>query len=130
MTFDQLAIWYLDQDPVKELASYYIIEKKLEIFNSFYVFVYNNKPSKAFTRSLTSACKDAGITYGRFVEGGFIFHDLRHTINTNMKKAGVDESVIMAITGHSTREMFDRYNTVDRQDIKKATDFYSAFVSK
>ena len=25
----------------------------------------------------------------------------------------VPESVIMEITGHSTREMFDRYNTVD-----------------
>ena len=29
------------------------------------------------------------------------------------------ESVIMEITGHSTREMFDRYNTVD-QDGKRA----------
>ena len=36
MTFDQLAKWYLAQDPVKELASFYIIEKKLEIFNSFF----------------------------------------------------------------------------------------------
>jgi len=33
-----------------------------------------------------------------------------------MRKAGVAESVIMAITGHSTREMFDRYNTVDYDD--------------
>ncbi len=33
--------------------------------------------------------------------------------NTNMRKAGVEESAIMAITGHSTRQMFDRYNTID-----------------
>ncbi len=33
-----------------------------------------------------------------------------------MRKAGVPESVIMKITGHSTREMFDRYNTVDKKD--------------
>ena len=31
-------------------------------------------------------------------------------------KAGVPESVIMEVTGHSTREMFDRYNTVDGED--------------
>jgi uncharacterized protein (DUF433 family) len=37
-----------------------------------------------------------------------------------MRKAGVSESVIMAITGHSSREMFDRYNTVDMEDIKGA----------
>ena len=30
------------------------------------------------------------------------------------------ESVIMDITGHSTREMFDRYNTIDEEDARKA----------
>ena len=39
-----------------------------------------------------------------------------------MRKAGVAESVIMEITGHSTRQMFDRYNTVDDQDKKLAVD--------
>ena len=34
-----------------------------------------------------------------------------------MRKAGVPESVIMKITGHSTREMFDRYNSVDVEDL-------------
>jgi hypothetical protein len=37
-----------------------------------------------------------------------------------MRKAGVPESVIMKITGHSTREMFDRYNTVDEEDARDA----------
>ncbi len=41
-------------------------------------------------------------------------------ILANMRKAGVPESVIMEITGHSTREMFDRYNTVDEEDTRKA----------
>ena len=36
MAFKDLAKWYLDQEPVKELASYYIIEKKLKIFNEVY----------------------------------------------------------------------------------------------
>ena len=60
-----------------------------------HVFLYNGKPIKAFTRSLKTACKDAGTEYGRFTEGGFIFHDLRYTFNTNMRKAGLGDTVIM-----------------------------------
>jgi integrase len=50
----------------------------------------------------------------------FRFHDLRHTFNTNMRKAGVDQSVIMKLTGHKTAAMFHRYNTVDTADAKEA----------
>ena len=39
--------------------------------------------------ALKKACKGAGITYGPFAKDGFVFHDLRHTFNTNMRKAGV-----------------------------------------
>jgi hypothetical protein len=37
-----------------------------------------------------------------------------------MRKAGVAESVIMRITGHSTGEMFDRYNTINEYDTRSA----------
>ena len=37
-------------------------------------------------------------------------HDLRHTFNTNMTKAGVDQVVIMTLTGHKTNAMFLRYS--------------------
>jgi integrase len=84
-----------------------------------HVFLYQGKPIKSVKKSLKTACERAGILYGRFVKGGFIFHDLRHTFNTNMRKAGVPESVIMKITGHSTREMFDRYNTIDQEDMSQ-----------
>ncbi len=50
----------------------------------------------------------------------FRFHDLRHTFNTNMRKAGVNQSVIMRLTGHKTLSMFQRYNTVDLADAKEA----------
>ncbi len=45
-----------------------------------------------------------------------------------MRKAGVPESVIMEITGHSTSEMFDRYNTVDEDDTCKAVDQLEVFL--
>ena len=45
-----------------------------------------------------------------------------------MRKSGVPESVIMKITGHSTREMFLRYDTVDSLDIRKAVDQMEGFL--
>ncbi|MCP4682630.1 MAG: tyrosine-type recombinase/integrase, partial [Desulfobacterales bacterium] len=55
-------------------------------------------------------------------------HDLRHSFNTHMRRAGVPESVIMKITGHSTREMFDRYSTVDADDARQAVEKMSSFL--
>ncbi len=37
-----------------------------------------------------------------------------------MRKAGVDHSVIMKLTGHKTPSMFQRYNTMDLDDAKNA----------
>jgi integrase len=95
--------------------------------NDPHVFLFRGKPLKSVRSGVEKACVKAGIIYGRYKKGGFIFHDLRHTFNTNMRKAGVPESVIMAITGHSTREMFDRYNTVDMEDTRNAVNSLEVF---
>ncbi len=94
-----------------------------------HVFLYKGKPVRDIRTGLIVACKTAGIPYGRFTKNGFVFHDLRHTFNTYMRKAGVAESVIMEITGHSTREMFDRYNTIDHDDRRQAVDRMSTFLT-
>jgi integrase len=93
-----------------------------------HVFLYRGEPVKDIRASLKGACGGAGIPYGRFTKAGFIFHDLRHTFNTYMRKAGVPESVIMEITGHSTRQMFDRYNTIDLEDTRQAVDQMGAYL--
>ncbi len=93
-----------------------------------HVFQYNERPVVNIRKRLKKACKDANIPYGRSTKEGFVFHDLRHTFNTNMRKAGVAESVIMKITGHSTRQMFDRYNTVDQDDLNNAVDRMTYFL--
>ena len=46
-----------------------------------------------------------------------------------MRKAGIQESVIMEITGHSTREMFDRYNTIDEKDVREAVDKLEVYLA-
>ncbi len=87
-----------------------------------HVLLFRCTQLKALGKALQRACEKAGIIYGRFKKDGFVFHDLRHSFNTNMRKAGVAESVIMAITGHSTIEMFLRYDTVDEDDTRNAID--------
>jgi integrase len=93
-----------------------------------HVFLYDGKPLKGIRRSLKTGCTSAEITYGRFGKDGFIFHDLRHSFNTYMRKAGVAQSVIMAITGHAQNSMFDRYNTIDNDDLLTAIDQFEDYI--
>jgi integrase len=93
-----------------------------------HIFLFKGKPIRDIRTALRKACKKAGIPYGRGTKGGFVYHDTRHCFNTNMRKSGVPESVIMKITGHSTREMFLRYDTVDAADTRKAVDQMEGFL--
>jgi integrase len=47
-------------------------------------------------------------------------HDLRRTSAHELSRAGVPEPIAMAIMGHKTRAMYDRYNIVDEDDIRSA----------
>jgi integrase len=51
---------------------------------------------------------------------GLIVHDLRRSAIKNLMKAGVNERVAMAISGHKTRAVFDRYHIVDDTDVLEA----------
>ena len=93
-----------------------------------HVFLFKGKPIKDIRTALENACQIAGIPYGRSEEDGFVFHDTRHCFNTNMRKSGVAESVIMKITGHSTREMFVRYDSVDTEDTQRAVTQMEGFL--
>lgn len=77
------------------------------------VFHRNGKPVKRFDKAWTSACVAAGCP-------GRLIHDLRRTAVRNLIRAGVSEQTAMTVSGHQTRNVFDRYNIQSDADIRDA----------
>ncbi len=74
-------------------------------------------------RKIKAACKKAKVK-------PCTFHDMRHTFNTNMLKAGVDQVVIMKMTGHKTLEMFIRYHHMDDEQADNAMDRFNSHMTQ
>ncbi len=85
------------------------------------------------TRSWRKACERVGLGKmvsnddGKKVWQGKIPHDFRRTAVRSMLRAGISEKIAMAISGHKTRSVFDRYNIVNESDLRAAAQRLTAY---
>ena len=76
---------------------------------ALYDFHRDGRPLGVFRDMWLTACRRAGLGQHRF-------HSLQRNASRDMSLQGVSEKVIMSMTGHKTRGMFDRHNVVTEAD--------------
>jgi integrase len=91
-----------------------------------YIFHRDGQRIREFRKAWQSACKRAG--FGGTRETGITPHDLRHIAATNMRRAGIPESLIMVIGGWETASMFRRYCINESQEIAANLGKYSDYL--
>jgi len=102
---DEARVLYLTGDLLE------MIRERYGHMNGPYVFHRNGHKIKDFRKAWARAFKEAGIPEK-------LFHDLRRTAVRNMVRAGIPERIVMKISGHKTRAVFDRYNIVNEDDLR------------
>jgi integrase len=88
--------------------------------NKRYLFERDGRQIRDFRAAWSAACTAAELP-------NLLFHDLRRTSARDWVAAGASESATMAITGHKTRSMFDRYNIIQSATVLRAAALKTAF---
>jgi integrase len=83
---------------------------------------FGGKRVKNFRKAWLAACKAAGCP-------GRLPHDFRRTAVRNLTRAGVTDTIAMAVTGHRTRAVFDRYDIVSEADLAEASSKLQDFAA-
>jgi len=108
-------------DSDSEIARVLADAAKQRRLDCLLVFHHNGGP----IRSHYGAWRKAATATGR---GGLMLHDFRRSGARNLVRAGVPERVAMAVTGHKTRAISDRYNIVNEADLRSADSKVGAYV--
>jgi len=84
----------------------------------------NHGLSEGFKRIVVRAGLDLKVVKGKGTRNFArrTFHSLRHTFSSVLANQGVSEEMRMKLTGHSCREMHQRYSHHDNRALQKAMD--------
>jgi len=85
-----------------------------------WLFHHNGKPIKDFRKAWALACQRAGIV-------GKVPHDFRRTAVRNLERAGIPRSAAMAMVGHRTESIYQRYKVADEAMLKESAAKLAAF---
>lgn len=106
-----------------------VLTKQPRALHHDYVFTYKGEPIRNTIRmAMVGTCNRAGIPYGRDVENGFIFHDVRRTVKTHMARAGVEKVYRDVILGHSLQGMDAHYMKPSDEDLHVAMERYTTWM--
>jgi integrase len=105
---------------IKEIVNRRVKRRRLDCP---FIFHRNGKRMGEFRKTWKKACVAAGLE-DRWV------YDIRRTAVRNMTRAGVDATVAMRISGHRTRQIFDRYNIVSDADLRAAVQTTSKYIER
>ncbi len=92
-----------------------------------FVFSRDGRPIRNSRKSWDQACIQARLVNNSGAASR-MFHDLRRTGVRNLIRAGAPEKTAMAIGGHKTGSVFDRYNIVGEGDLKDAAAKLAAYL--
>jgi len=108
---------------LKTLAEYknWYEEKVAEALPDHYVFPWARSKKYDPTRPLVTF-KTAWMNVRRRANVDLRFHDLRHTAITNLCESGAGDEIIMAIAGHVSRRMLERYAHIRTEAKRKALE--------
>ncbi|MGA2881080.1 MAG: site-specific integrase [Bryobacteraceae bacterium] len=88
----------------------------------WYVFPFCNRVRPVDPSRPVTSIKTAWESARKAAVIDIRFHDLRHTAYTKMVESGVPEGVIMALMGHVSKAMVERYSHVRMDAMRKAVE--------
>lgn len=118
-------VYYFDDDMKQRFINHYNEMEKLDkIESNDYVFQNNRGKIKDFRKDWKKSLIEAGLPET------MLFHDLRRSGIINMVNSGVPYNVVMKVSGHKTRAVFDRYFITPEEELRSVSQRVSEYLGK
>jgi site-specific recombinase XerC len=92
-----------------------VIERRLRLrrLDCEFVFHRKGKPIRQFYKAFKAAAREIGMP-------GLLPHDMRRSAVRNFRRAGLSEHEGMALSGHKTNDVYERYNIISESDLTES----------